>query len=66
MLAVWTAITSNREIAFDLEEVFVAADRAIIHWRLQRGDGDDHAVHGVNLMRVRNGRIVEGMGYIKG
>jgi ketosteroid isomerase-like protein len=64
-LAVWTALASNPEITFDLEEVFVAADRAIIRWRLRRGDGDDNSVRGVNLMRVRDGQIVEGMGYIK-
>jgi hypothetical protein len=50
---------------FDLEDVFVAADRAIIRWRLRRGDGDDNSVRGVNLMRVRDGQIVEGMGYVK-
>jgi len=64
-LAVWTALASNPEINFDLEDVFVAADRAIIRWRLRRGEGEDNSVRGVNLMRVRDGQIVEGMGYIK-
>ena len=66
VLAVLTAIASSTDITFDLEEVFVAADRAVIRWRLRRGDGDDNSVRGVNLMRVRDGQIVEGMGYIKG
>jgi hypothetical protein len=44
----------------------VAADRAVIRWRLWRGEGEDNSVRGVNLMRVRDGQIVEGMGYIKG
>ena len=64
-LAVWTALASNPEINFDLEDVFVAADRAIIRWRLRRGESEDNSVRGVNLMRVRDGQIVEGMGYIK-
>jgi hypothetical protein len=37
-------------------------DRAIIRWRLWRGDTSQR---GVNLMRVRDGLIVEAMGYVK-
>jgi hypothetical protein len=39
-------------------------DRAIIAWRLHReGSGP---VRGVNLMRTRDGQIVEARGYVKG
>ena len=41
-------------------------DRAIILWRYRRGPGDASSVRGVNLMRVRGGRIVEALGYVKG
>jgi haloalkane dehalogenase len=59
----WQGIASSPEIAFDLEKTVVAGDRAIILWRLRRSDGG--SVRGVNLMRVRDGRIVEGLGYVK-
>ena len=50
---------------FDLEEVCVAGDRAIIRWRYWWGEGESNSVRGVNLMRVRDGLIVEAMGYVK-
>jgi len=41
-------------------------DRAVIFWRFRWGEGDESSVRGVNLMRVRDGLIVEGRGYVKG
>jgi hypothetical protein len=38
-------------------------DRAIIRWRFNFGDGG--SVRGANLMRVRDGQIVEALGYLK-
>ena len=40
-------------------------DRAIILWRFCWGEGEQNSVRGVNLMRVRDGLIVEGRGYVK-
>jgi haloalkane dehalogenase len=65
-LELWQGIATAPEVRFDLENVIVVDDRAIILWRLRRGDGDHDSVRGVNLMRVRDGRIVEGLGYVKG
>ncbi|MGC1676596.1 MAG: nuclear transport factor 2 family protein [Candidatus Binataceae bacterium] len=65
-LAVWSAIATAPGTHFDLEEVAVAGDRAIIRWRLWWGNGESNSVRGVNLMRVRDGLIVEAMGYVKG
>jgi len=63
-VALWTRIATDPAIAFDLEEVLVAGDRATIFWRLRaRGAGE---VRGVNLMRVRDGQIIEARGYVKG
>jgi len=45
--------------------VFVLADLAVIQWRLCWGEGPQDQVRGVNLMRVRNGEITEGRGYVK-
>jgi hypothetical protein len=37
-----------------------------ILWRFHWGPGRESSVRGVNLMRVRDGRIVEALGYVKG
>jgi hypothetical protein len=65
-LELWQGIAVNRAAQFELEEVSAAEDRAIIRWRYRWGDGDADSVRGVNLMRVRDGLIVEAMGYVKG
>jgi hypothetical protein len=39
-------------------------DRAIIRWSFW--SNDTKSTRGVNLMRVRDGQIVEAMGYVKG
>ncbi|MBV8815866.1 MAG: nuclear transport factor 2 family protein [Verrucomicrobia bacterium] len=63
-VALWAGIATEAGAHFDLEEVFVAGDRATIRWRYWRDDGQ--SVRGVNLMRVNGGRIVGAMGYAKG
>ena len=60
----WRGIATEPGTRFDLEEVFAAGDRATIRWRYWFAEGQ--SVRGVNLMRVRDGRIVEAMGYVKG
>ena len=65
-VAAWTEIATTPGTHFDLEEVFVAGSRAIIRWRFCWGESEADSVRGVNLMRVRDGLIVEAMGYVKG
>ncbi|MFZ0504914.1 MAG: nuclear transport factor 2 family protein [Chthoniobacterales bacterium] len=60
----WKAIATEPGAHFDLEETFAAGDRAIIRWCFWSSEG--RSTRGVNLMRVRDGLIVEAMGYIKG
>ena len=60
----WSAIATGPGTRFDLEETFVAGDRATIRWRFWMSDG--RSLRGVNLMRVADGKIVEAMGYVKG
>jgi ketosteroid isomerase-like protein len=64
-LGLWQGIATTPGTHFDLEEVFIAGERAIIRWRLWWGEGESNSVRGVNLMRVREGLIVEAMGYVK-
>jgi len=65
-LAFWKGIAASATLAFEAEEIWAGDDRGIIRWRLRWGEGEADRVRGVNLMRVRDGRIVEGMGYVKG
>jgi hypothetical protein len=64
-LAVWRAIASDTQSRFDLEEVRIADDHGIIFWRYWPGGDVAGSVRGVNVMRVANGLIVEGRGYVK-
>ncbi|MGX9181285.1 nuclear transport factor 2 family protein [Mesorhizobium sp. BHbdii] len=63
-VGLWSAIASEPGTRFDIEETFVAGDRATIRWRYWRADGN--SIRGVNLMRIADGQIVEAMGYVKG
>ena len=62
-LKLWEGIAGDRSGRFDLEEIFAAGERGTIRWRYRRDGG---SIRGVNLMRVRDGLIVEAMGYVKG
>ena len=64
-VALWQSIATTANTHFDLEDVEVTGERAIIRWRFWWGEGTHNSVRGVNLMRVRDGLIVEGMGYVK-
>lgn len=65
-LELWRGIAQNRDAHFELEEVHVMDERAHIRWHYRWGTGQHDSVRGVNLMRVRDGRIIEGRGYVKG
>lgn len=62
-LAFWEALATEPVTYFDVEDTIAMGDRAIIRWRFNFGDGG--SVRGVNLMHVRDGRIVEALGYSK-
>ncbi|GAB3413003.1 nuclear transport factor 2 family protein [Flindersiella endophytica] len=64
-LTFWRALAEDRGTQFEDEEIVVLGDRATIRWRYRYGDGPADYVRGVNLMRVRDGQIVEAFGYSK-
>ena len=61
----WRQIAADTSMTFETEDVLVAGDRATILWRLRFGASQQESVRGVNLTRVRDGRIVESRGYVK-
>ena len=47
------------------EDIVAIDEHAIIRWRYRFGPGLSQSVRGVNVMRVRDGLIVEALGYVK-
>lgn len=62
-LQFWQQLAADRSVLFDIEDTVVMGDRATIRWRLNFDHGG--SVRGVNLLRVRDGRIVEALAYAK-
>lgn len=60
----WEALFAASPTArFDAEEVVTAGDRATVRWRYDWGDG---YIRGVDVMRVRDGKVCEKLSYVKG
>lgn len=62
--AAWEQLFADAPTArFDAEEVFASEDRAVVRWRFDWGDGH---IRGVDVMRVRDGKVCEKFSYVKG
>jgi ketosteroid isomerase-like protein len=59
---------SSPHAAFEIEEVVALGDRAYFTWvyRWTDQDGKDGHVRGVDLVRVRDGKVAEMLAYVKG
>ena len=59
---------SSPSARFSIEEVFAAGDRCVVRWRYdwREKDGRPGHVRGVDLFRVRDGRVAEKLSYVKG
>jgi ketosteroid isomerase-like protein len=55
--------SSTPDARFEAEEIFAAGDRCIVRWRYTFGDGH---VRGVDVIRVRDGKVAEKLAYVKG
>jgi ketosteroid isomerase-like protein len=64
-LRFWQQMIADSDASFEPEDVVVTGDRATIRWRYRFGEGEENSVRGVNLMHVRDGKIVEALGYVK-
>lgn len=64
-LARWSELAGNRTLRFSSEPAEIHGDLAVAPWVLQWGDDEQDRVRGVNLIRIRDGRIVEARGYVK-
>jgi ketosteroid isomerase-like protein len=61
--AVWSSIFDDQSSQFDEEEAFQAGDRVVQRWRYSFNGGH---VRGVDLFRVRDGKVTEKLSYVKG
>jgi len=64
-LARWSALAGSADLRFSPERAEILGDLAVAPWILRWGTGENDWVRGVNLIRVRDGRIVEARGYVK-
>ena len=52
---------------FDTEEMIAAGDRCVVRWRYSWvRDGTPGHVRGVDVFRVRDGKVAEKLSYVKG
>lgn len=56
-------LASSPHARFDEEELIACDDRCVVRWRYTWGDGH---VRGVDVMRVRDGKVSEKLSYVKG
>ena len=56
---------STPSACFETEEIFAAGDRCVVRWAFHWDDRGGH-VRGVDVMRVRDGRVAEKLSYVKG
>ena len=59
----WASIFDDRNAYFEEEETFQSGDRVVQRWRYSFNGGH---VRGVDLFRVRDGKIAEKLSYVKG
>jgi hypothetical protein len=64
-LEFWQKLANSRDGAFVDEDIVAIDEHGIIRWRYRFGPGLSQSVRGVNVMRVRDGLIVEALGYVK-
>ena len=61
--AAWQPIFGDPSSSFEEEETFAAGDRVVQRWRY-RWDGG--TVRGVDVFRIRDGKVAEKISYVKG
>lgn len=64
-VAFWAELMDDESTTFEVEHVFAAGDWAAARWRYRYGPTDAESVLGVNVTRVKGGRILEQLGYTK-
>ena len=60
--------TSSQHLRFETEELFACGDRCVVRWRYRWVDREGRPGHvrGVDVFRVRDGKVAEKLAYVKG
>ena len=68
MRSFWTQFFERSPQArFDAEEIFEAGDRCVVRWTYHWiREGTAGHVRGVDVFRVRDGKVAEKLSYVKG
>lgn len=64
-LAFWQELAGDRDGWFEVEDTIAFENRGVILWRYRWGADEAASVRGVSIVRVRDGQIVEALGYLK-
>ena len=59
---------SSPSANFQTEEMITLGDRCVVRWRYEwtNTDGESGHIRGVDVFRVRDGKVVEKFSYVKG
>ncbi len=59
---------SSPDALFTSEEMFTLGDRCVVRWRYDwtNSDGSRQHVRGVDVLKVRDGKVAEKFAYVKG
>lgn len=58
---------SNPDAHFETEEMFACGDRCVVRWVYRKiKDGQPWHLRGVDIFKVRNGKVAEKLSYVKG
>ena len=64
VLEAWGKVMADAtDVHFEVEEMITSGERVVVLWRYSWADGH---VRGVDVMRVRDGRVAESFAYVKG
>lgn len=64
---VWEALIAGfPDYHFDIEDIFAAGDRCACRWSLRwrKPEGEEGTARGVDIFRVRDGKIAEKLTYV--
>jgi ketosteroid isomerase-like protein len=67
--AFWEGLLrASPDAHFTTEELFAAGDRCTVRWRYDYtgADGQPGHIRGVDIFRVRDGKVAEKLAYVKG
>jgi ketosteroid isomerase-like protein len=58
---------ANPDAFFEAEEIFATGDRCVVRWIYRKTkEGQPWHLRGVDIFKVRNGKVAEKLAYVKG